>query len=91
MTQLYDRHLVAVSLRATQYAILAQLDRYGPMAVHELAHHLVMDRTATGRTLRPLERDGLVHNGPGRDARTRCIKLTPEGAARLEAARIPWR
>lgn len=91
VTQLYDRHLAACGLRATQYAVLAALDRDGPLAVNELARHLVMDRTATGRALSPLARAGLVEIGSGRDARTRALALTPEGRARLQAARGPWR
>ncbi|GJD57239.1 MarR family winged helix-turn-helix transcriptional regulator [Methylobacterium dankookense] len=90
VTQLYDRHLAAVGLRSTQYAVLAVLNRSGPLAVNELAQQLVMDRTATGRALRPLEREGLVHIGAGRDARTRALSLTAAGLERLDAARDPW-
>ncbi|MEA1831169.1 MarR family transcriptional regulator [Methylobacterium durans] len=90
VTQLYDRHLAPTGLRATQFALLSVLDRLGSLAVHELAAHLVMDRTATGRALRPLERDGLVRIGPGRDARTRALSLTPAGHDRLEGARPLW-
>ncbi|WP_336485788.1 MarR family winged helix-turn-helix transcriptional regulator [Methylobacterium nigriterrae] len=90
VTQLYDRHLAGTGLRATQYSVLAVLGRAGPLAVHELAVHLVMDRTTTGRALRPLERDGYVHIGPGRDARTRSLSLTPKGHALLENARPLW-
>ncbi|MDR7035465.1 DNA-binding MarR family transcriptional regulator [Methylobacterium sp. BE186] len=90
VTQLYDRHLAPTGLRATQFALLSTLARLGSLAVHELAAHLVMDRTATGRALRPLERDGLVRIAPGRDARTRALSLTQAGLARLEAARPLW-
>ena len=86
VTQIYDRHLAEAGLRATQYAVLAVLDRTGPLAVNELARHLVMDRTATGRALRPLERAGLVHIGAG----TRALSLTEAGSARLRAARALW-
>lgn len=91
MTQFYDRFLAVSGLRTTQFSVLAVLDRTGPLAVNELALHLVMDRTATGRALRPLARDGLVEIGPGRDGRTRSLSLTPTGRAKLEAARALWR
>jgi DNA-binding MarR family transcriptional regulator len=91
MTQFYDRFLAVSGLRTTQFSVLAVLDRTGPLAVNELAVHLVMDRTATGRALRPLARDGLLEIGPGRDARTRSLSLTPAGRARLETARAHWR
>ncbi len=91
MTLFYDRHLAVSGLRATQFSVLSVLDRTGPLAVNELAVHLVMDRTATGRALRPLARDGFLEIGPGRDARTRSLSLTPAGRAKLEAARPLWR
>ena len=37
VTQLYDRHLAHVGLRATQYSILARLSRLGPLSINELA------------------------------------------------------
>lgn len=90
MTLLYDRHLAEAGLRATQFAVLMVLDRHAPLAVTELARHLVMDRTATGRALRPLERDGLVRIDAGPDARTYALGLTPLGEAKIEAARPHW-
>jgi DNA-binding MarR family transcriptional regulator len=91
VTQLYDRHLSAAGLRTTQYSVLAKLDRLGPQAINELAASLVMDRTTMGRALRPLEREGLIAIGPGRDGRTRALRLTPAGKRRLTKAVPHWR
>ena len=52
---------------------------------------MVMDRTTTGRALRPLEREGLVVIGPGKDGRTRALDLTEAGRARLREAVPLWR
>jgi DNA-binding MarR family transcriptional regulator len=90
VSQLYDRHLAAEGLRTTQYSILAKLLRLGPLSVNKLAGMMVMDRTTLGRAVRPLERDGLVAIGSGRDGRTRAIRLTPTGAQRLKAATGRW-
>jgi len=91
VTQLYDRHLAAADLRATQFSVLARLDRRGPLAIHELAASMVMDRTTMGRALQPLERDGLIAVEPGRDARTRMLRLTGAGKRRLTKAVALWR
>ncbi|AWN38824.1 MarR family transcriptional regulator [Methylobacterium radiodurans] len=91
MTLLYDRHLAEIGLRATQFSVLMVLDQAGPLAVNELALFLVLDRTATGRALRPLSRDGLVEIGPGHDGRTRALTLTEAGRVKLEAAYIIWK
>jgi DNA-binding MarR family transcriptional regulator len=91
VTQLYDRHLAHVGLRATQYSILARLSRLGPLSINELAAMMVMDRTTTGRAIRPLERDGLIAIAPGRDERTRVVRLTQAGKERVKAAAAHWR
>ena len=65
LSQIYDRHMARVGLRGTQYSILSKLSRLGAMPIGKFAETLVMDRTALGRAIGPLERDGLVRVGPG--------------------------
>ena len=60
VTQFYDQLFAPVGLRATQFAILSQLRRQGPMTINTLAALLVMDRTTLGRNILPLQRDGLI-------------------------------
>jgi DNA-binding MarR family transcriptional regulator len=91
VTQFYDRHLAPAGLRTTQFSLLARLDRAGALAINELAARMVMDRTTMGRALRPLQREGLVAIDPGRDARTRALRLTPAGKRRLAKAVPLWR
>jgi DNA-binding MarR family transcriptional regulator len=91
VTQLYDQHLARVGLRATQYSILARLSRLGALSINELAGLMVMDRTTTGRAIRPLERDGLIAIAPGQDERTRMVRLTQAGTKRVKAAAVHWR
>lgn len=91
VSQLYDRCLAPAGLRVTQFAILARLHRLGPRTVGELAADLVTDRTAMGRNLRPLGREGLVAVGTDpRDRRRRTLSLTAAGAERLHAAQAGW-
>jgi DNA-binding MarR family transcriptional regulator len=91
VSQLYDQHLAEVGLRTTQYSILSKLGRLGAMPISKLAVTMVMERTALSRAIGPLERDGLVKVGAGPDGRTRSVKLTPTGQARLKAAAAHWR
>ena len=91
VTQLYDQILAPSGLRATQYSILARLQRKGPMTINALAGDLVMDRTTLGRNILPLERDGLIAVGPGKsDRRSKELRLTGEGISRFRAARKVW-
>jgi DNA-binding MarR family transcriptional regulator len=91
VSQIYDGYLAAVGLKTSQYSILARLNRLGPLSINELAKAMVMDRTTLGRAVRPLERDKLLTIGPGDDGRTRRLKLTAAGQAKLKAAVAQWR
>jgi DNA-binding MarR family transcriptional regulator len=91
VTQFYDQCLAPSGLRTTQLSILAKLKRLGPMTINALARELVMDRTTLGRTMLPLERDGLITVEDGTlDRRSKELKLTKAGAARLRAAAKLW-
>ena len=91
MTQFYDQHLAPTGLRTTQLSILAKLKRLGPMTVNALARELVMDRTTLGRTMLPLERDGLIAIKDGSlDRRSKELTLTKAGIERLQRATKLW-
>ncbi len=91
VSQMYDRHMAAEGLTTAQYSILAKLARLGPQSINALAAMMVMDRTTTTRAVRPLARDKLVAIAPGTDERTRVVRLTPAGEARVKAAAVRWR
>jgi DNA-binding MarR family transcriptional regulator len=91
ISQIYDSYLASEGLRTTQYSILPKLNRLGPLSINELAKSMVMDRTTLGRAIRPLERDRLLTIGEGEDGRTRSLRLTATGEARLKAAMAKWR
>jgi DNA-binding MarR family transcriptional regulator len=89
--QLYDDVLAPSRLRATQHALLAQIEAMDSPALGELAEIMVMDASALGHTLRPLTRDGLVSFVlDNRDRRKRRIVLTEAGKAKLEQTTRLW-
>src|ERR1700683_5177267 len=91
VTQFYDQFISPLGLRATQYSILARLQRKGAMTINTLAAELVVDRTTLGRNILPLQRDGLVAIGSGKtDRRRKELRLTPSGLTRFEAAQKGW-
>ena len=90
-TALYERHLAPTGLTSPQYSILAKLTRLGPQSINALAAMMVMDRTTTTRAVRPLARDKLVAVARGEDERTRMVRITPAGEARIKAAAAHWR
>jgi DNA-binding MarR family transcriptional regulator len=92
VSQFYDHKLLPFGIRATQFAILATLSELPGLAINQLADHLDLDKTTTGKNLRPLEKAGLVNVVTSeRDGRSRTISLTAEGLATLEGAMPLWR
>jgi DNA-binding MarR family transcriptional regulator len=91
ITQVYYQLLAPAALRTTQFSILAKLKRLGPLTINRLARDMVMDRTALGRNILPLERDGLVRieTAPS-DRRAKEVHLTKAGEKRLQAAHEGW-
>jgi DNA-binding MarR family transcriptional regulator len=93
ITQFYDSALAPSGLRSTQYAILSALHKRAanPPTLQELADTLVMDRSALGHTLRPLEREGFVAFEQGEfDRRLRHVVLLQPGADAYLAAKPMW-
>jgi len=91
VTQLYDQLLAPVGLTVTQFSILAKLRRRGVLTINTLAEEMAMDRTTLGRTIQPLEREGLIRIEPApTDRRAREIHLTKAGETRLKAALEAW-
>jgi DNA-binding MarR family transcriptional regulator len=90
--QLYDEAFAPCGLRATQYSLLVQIERGKKPTMRVLADMLVMDLSALGHTLKPLERDGLIElmQDPD-DRRSRRVQLTQAGTAKLKAARARWK
>ena len=91
VSQFYDAHLAPLGLKTSQYSILSKLNRLGPMSINEIADAMVMDRTTTGRAVRPLERDGLVKVEAAEDGRKRVINLTAAGRKRAKEGLAAWK
>jgi DNA-binding MarR family transcriptional regulator len=91
VTQFYDQYLASTGLRSTQFSILAKLQGLGPMTINALARELIMDRTTLGRTMLPLERDGLIAIKEGiLDRRSKQLGVTRAGSERLLRAAKLW-
>ena len=71
VVQFYDGALSEVGLTVNQFALLSTLGDAGPVTMTKLAAMMVTDRTTLTRTLRPLERDGLIETVRGADRRRR--------------------
>ena len=92
LTQIYDAILAPSGIRSTQYMIMAVLQERGGVSVNDLAGLMLIERTAMGKNLKPLERDALIAvNVSDVDRRSRTITLTKKGSKLLEQAYPLWR
>lgn len=72
------------ALQASQYPLLAALDRLGTASVGELATALGLAQPGITRSIGELVKLGLVRTRPGRtDARQRLVSLTARGQAEV--------
>lgn len=91
VSQIYDRSLEASGLTVTQYGLLAHLASFEGISIGALAEKMIMDPTSLTRTLRPLERQGLVALKPSRnDRRARALYLTAVGRRAFDEAKPAW-
>ncbi len=91
ITRFYDAHLEPAGLRITQFLTLAALNEVGSAAINALAERLDIERTAMGKMVGFLERDGLVKIQPSpTDGRSRLIELTEAGRRLHDEAAPLW-
>ena len=86
----YDLQLKSAGLKGTQFTLLNAIFLNPSITITQLADLLLLNRTTLNRNLKPLERQGLVRTGPGKDQRTRVLKLTQEGRGILLRALPLW-
>jgi DNA-binding MarR family transcriptional regulator len=92
VTQLYDIALAPCGLSVSQRSVLVHIERAGSPTMTELAHAMVLDRSALAHNLKPLERDGYVtQRRDPLDGRSRRVELTPGGRAKLSESTRLWR
>ena len=96
ITHIYDRLLEPSGLTVNQFGLLGRL--YGAsqrgelLAIGALAERVGMDTTTLNRSLKPLERAGLIANtSDPNDRRVRAVTITNAGKKKLLAALPKWR
>jgi DNA-binding MarR family transcriptional regulator len=91
VTAVYDHHLRAAGLQASQLAVLWAVAGMGPARVKDIAAKIVMDETSLLRNLRVLEGRGWVALDVGTDRRQRLASLTAEGREVFARALPLWK
>lgn len=91
VTQYYDLELGKTGLKTTQYSLLSQVVKLGPLRAVELAGVMCMSTSTLSRNLQTLVANGWIVVNAGSDARSRLISATPAGQAKRVEAQRKWR
>ncbi|MDR2744532.1 MAG: MarR family winged helix-turn-helix transcriptional regulator [Desulfovibrio sp.] len=90
LTALYDAALEPAGLRVTQYSLLKNLQRLGPVSILRLCDALRLDRTTLVRNLKLLEKRGLTHSDTFPASKAHIVVLTEKGERLLSEAAPLW-
>src|SRR5215467_892152 len=91
ISQKYDAALRGTGLTITQFTLLNMIAHMPRPRVNDLADALAMDQTSLSRTLRVMERDGLIAEVPGADKRESRWILGAQGQLHYKRALPAWR
>ena len=91
VTRLYDMALQESGIRSTQFAILVGIAKDQPVSIGALAEVLVIDSTTLTRSLRLLEKEGLITVSNRAAKRQRFLTITAKGEQTLSRSMPAWR
>ena len=87
----YDAEVGKTGLKGTQYSLLSYVLKLGPVRPGDLAAEMRVSPSTLTRNMRPLVDAGLIEVGPGADARSRLVSVTPAGREKRQEAQRRWR
>lgn len=91
VTSMYDIAMQASGIRSTQFAILVGIAKIQPVSMGTLANVLMIDRTTLTRSLRLLQKHGMIRISKRAEMRQRFLELTPGGEKALKRSLPLWR
>jgi DNA-binding MarR family transcriptional regulator len=91
VTRLYDLGLAPSGLRSTQFAILTAVAKFQPVAISRIGGILVLDPATLTRSLRLLQKRGLIEISKRLEKRQHFLNLTDQGVKTLAVAIPLWR
>lgn len=91
VAQHYDDEVGKTGLKGTQYSLLSAVVKLGPIRAVDLADTLKLSTSTLSRNLQPMVTAGWLVVGPGLDARSKLISVTPAGQIKRVEAQQHWR
>ena len=91
VARLYDAAIAPSGLRSTQFAILTAIAKLQPISMSRVGEILVIEPATMTRSLRLLQKDGLIEIAPRGVQRQRLLTLTLKAEKALAVAVPLWR
>lgn len=91
VTKLYDMALQESGIRSTQFSILVGIAKNQPVSIGALADVMIIDRTTLTRSLRLLQKAGLIAISNRAAMRQRFLTITTKGEYTLARSLPAWR
>lgn len=90
LLKLYTQTIAPAGVTPVQYLILLRIHELQSGSLREIADAIGVDRSTLARTIRPLEKNGLVRDNKPVGARNGALVLTPEGERVFRKAQALW-
>lgn len=91
VARIYDAALAPSGIRSTQFAILTAIAKLQPASMSRVGEILVIEPATMTRSLRLLQKEGLIEIAPRGVKRQRLLTLTSKAEKALAAAIPLWR
>lgn len=91
ITRFYDAVFQPSGILATQFSLLTVAQHRQELPITEAADRLGLDRTTLTRNLKVMQSKGFIAVGPGKDGRTKAIRVTAAGREALQKALPYWK
>ena len=91
VTKHFDEALAPTGLRSTQLIIMVVIGANETATLARLQRELQLDASTLTRSLKPLQRDGLIKRNQASKGRRLTVSLTKAGQDALSAAIPHWR
>jgi DNA-binding MarR family transcriptional regulator len=91
VTRLYDQAFQSAGIRSTQFSILVAVAKAQPSSIGALSSVLIIDSTTLTRSLKRLQKEGVLTVSPRGAMRQRFVRLTPKGVKLLADSLPAWR
>ena len=91
LSAIYDAALEPLGINIAQYFLLRTINNHQPVSLTEVGRLAELDRSTIGRSVRVLERMGLVETGRSEaDQREALVSLTRDGRDLMRKALPIW-